>query len=157
MSTGTAAAVDAVAGWAAAQTDITVERVGDRSWAAVLAGEQKRTVPVHLTVGAHGLRVESSFMAAPDEGHAEVFAGLLRRHVRSYTCRFALDERGDVLLIAVVPLAAVTVEEVDRTLGQLLVSADDAYPFALREGFPTYIAREQAWRAAVGLPRNPVT
>lgn len=152
--TAAAAAVDA---WCAAQTDLATERLDPRSWATVLAGEQKRTVPVHLSVGANGLLVQSFFMAAPDEGRDEVFAGLLRRHTRTYTCRFALDDRGDVLLVAVLPLAAVTVEELDRTLGQLLVAADETYPIALRAGFPSYIEREQAWREAVGLPRNPIT
>ncbi len=151
------AAAAAVEAWCEAQPDLAVERPGERTWATVLAGEQKRTIGVHLSVGANGLLVQSFFMAAPDEGRADVFAGLMRRHTRTYTCRFALDDRGDVLLVAVVPLPAVTVEEVDRTLGQLLSAADDAYPAALRSGFPSYIEREQTWRESVGLPRNPIT
>lgn len=150
-------AVAAVDAWFADQDDLPVERPSARAWVTVLAGEQKRTIPVHVSVGEHGVGVQSFFMAAPDEGRDEVYAQLLRRHVRSYTCRFALDDRGDVLLIAVVPLVAATVDELDRTLGQLLVTADEAYPAALRAGFPSYIEREQAWRAAVGMPRNPIT
>ena len=42
-------------------------------------------------------------------------------------------------------------EELDRTLGQLLSVADDAYWPAIRLGFTEYIEREQAWREKVGL------
>jgi len=143
--------------WFAAQPDLEVERVGDRGWFTMLAGEQKRTIPVFLRLGAHELVLESFFMAAPDEHADEVYALLLRRNTRTYTCRFALDDSGDVMLMGVLPLAAVTADELDRTLGQVLVAADETYAPALRTGFATYIDREQAWRASVGAPRNPIT
>jgi hypothetical protein len=41
-------------------------------------------------------------------------------------------------------------------LGQLLAVADETFNEALRLGFAGYIAREQAWRSAAGLPRNPI-
>lgn len=143
--------------WFAGQPELAVDRVGDRGWLTVLAGERKRTVPVHLELGAHGLVLESFFMTAPDEQHADVYALFLRRNLRSYTVRFALDDVGDVLLVGLVPLAAVTAEELDRVMGQLLVTADETYDQALRLGFAAYIEREQTWRAKVGAPRNPIT
>jgi hypothetical protein len=82
---------------------------------------------------------------------------LLRRNLRSYTLRFALHPDGDVLLVGVVPLEAVTDVELDRVLGQLLAIADETFNEALRLGFAGYIEREQAWRSAAGLPRNPIS
>lgn len=143
-------AADVVDGWFAAHPDLEVERVGSRGWLTVLRGERKRTIPVHLEVGAHVLAVQSFFMRAPDDNEAATYAFLLRRNLRTYVLRFALSAEGDVLLLGVLPLHAVTADELDRVLGQLLSAADDAFDSALRIGFESYIEREQAWRARVG-------
>lgn len=129
----------------------------DGRWILQLHGERKRTLGVTLSLGDHTLIVQSFFMRAPDEDTAAVYALLLRRNLRSYTLRFALHPDGDVLLVGVVPLEAVTDVELDRLLGQVLAVADDTFDEALRLGFAGYIEREQAWRSASGLPRNPIT
>lgn len=157
MPEARAAARAAVEAWFASQPDLDVERVGDDGWLTVLAGERKRTIPLHLELGAHTLVVQSFFMRAPDENEAELYAALLRRNTRTYTLRFALYDSGDVMLVGVVPLANVTEDELDRTAGQLLTAADEMFDLALRTGFAGYIEREQAWRAKVGAPRNPVS
>lgn len=141
--------------WLAAN-DVDAEREGER-WTLMLHGERKRTLGVTLSLGDHTLIVQSFFMRAPDEDIAAVYALLLRRNLRSYTLRFALHPDGDVLLVGVVPLEAVTDVELDRVLGQLLAVADETFDEALRLGFAGYIEREQAWRSASGLPRNPIT
>lgn len=152
-----AGAATAIQSWFASQPDLEVERVGENGWFTVLRGEHKRTVPVYLNLGAHSLQLQSFFMRAPDENEAETYAFLLRRNLRTYLARFALEDSGDVLLVAVVPLAAVTVDELDRVLGQVLSVADDAFNHALRLGFTSYIEREQAWRERVGAGRNPIS
>jgi hypothetical protein len=153
-----AAVVDA---WFDGQHELEVERETydgrARTWFTVLRGERKRTIPVYLELGSRHLLVESFFMQAPDENAAEVYTHLLRRNLRTYLLRFALHESGDVLLVGLLPLAAVTPEEVDRLLGQLLLAADETFDVALRLGFASYIEREQAWRARVGAPRNPIS
>lgn len=139
-----------------ASRDVDNERDGER-WMIMLHGEHKRTVGVTVSIGDHTLIVQSFFMRAPDGDAAAVYALLLRRNLRSYTLRFALHPDGDVLLVGVVPLEAVTDVELDRVLGQLLAVADETFDEALRLGFSDYIAREQAWRSASGLPRNPIS
>ena len=143
-------------GWFS-QAEQEVERVGDKGWLTVLAGERKRTIPVYLELGDHTLVIESFFMTAPDERHDEVYRYLLQRNLRTYTLRFALYEAGDIMLVGVIPRHAITAEELDRTLGQLLTVADDSYWAAIRMGFTGYIEREQAWREKVGLGRNPIS
>lgn len=150
-------AADVVAEWLAAQPELPSERAGEAAWDVMLSGERKRTIPVRLEVGAHTLTLRSFFMRAPDENADELYGYLLRRNLRSYTLRFALHPDGDVLLVGVLPLAAVTGDELDRTLGQVLAVADDAFDHALRTGFASYIEREQAWRAQSGLGRNPIS
>ncbi|MBW3603527.1 MAG: YbjN domain-containing protein [Actinobacteria bacterium] len=141
--------------WVADQ-DVPGERENDR-WNVMLSGEHKRTVGVTISVGDHTLIAQSFFMRAPDEDRAGVYGLLLRRNLRSYTLRFALHPDGDVLLVGVLPLAAVTLSELDRMLGQLLAVADETFDEALRLGFASYIEREQTWRASTGQPRNPIT
>ncbi len=150
-------AARAVEDWLSAAPDLAVQRPRPGAWLTALAGERKRSIPVYLELGGHTLAVESFFLAAPDEREVEVYRLLLDRHLRTYTCRFARAPTGDLLLVAVIPRHAVTVAELDRTLGQLLVTADETYWPAIRLGFHTYIEREQAWRASVGLGRNPIT
>lgn len=143
--------------WFAAQPDLPVERFGERGWLTMLRGEHKRTIPVHVELGTHNLFVQSFFMRAPDENQAQLYEFLLHRQLRTYVLRFALEDTGDVLIVGVLPLHAVTDDELDRLLGQLLVTADEAFDTALRLGFESYIEREQAWRAQVGAPRNPIS
>jgi hypothetical protein len=144
-----------VRGWVDAHDGPTEQR--DDQWFVMLAGEHKRTVGVAISIGDHTLTVQSFFMRAPDEDAAAVYELLLRRNLRSYTVRFALHPDGDVLLVGVLPLAAVTDDELDRMLGQLLRVADETFDEALRLGFAGYIEREQAWRLSTGQPPNPIT
>lgn len=152
-----ARAVEAVEAWFAAQPDLRHERQDTHAWFTQLAGEHKRTIPVHVAVSEQQLVVQSFFMRAPDENFSELYGYLLRRGLRSYVLRFALSDEGDVLLVGILPHRAVTVAELDRVLGQLLATADEAFDVALRLGFASYIEREQAWRRSVGAPPNPVT
>ena len=148
------AAIDA---WFDSQPQLEVERPGENAWLTVLSGERKRGIPVYLELGGHTLIVESFFMTAPDERHDEVFRYLLQRNLRTYTLRFAVYDNGDIMLVGVLPRHAVTTDEIDRMMGQLLSVADDSYWPAIRLGFTEYIEREQAWRSKVGLGRNPIT
>lgn len=138
-------------------TGLDVERIDETTWFTMLAGERKRTIPVYLELGERHLSVQSFFLRAPDENEGGLYAYLLGRHLRSYVLRFALAESGDLLIVGVLPHLAVTAEELDRLLGQLLSAADDAFDTALRLGFAGYIEREQAWRARSGMPRNPIS
>jgi hypothetical protein len=143
--------------WLAEHPQMAAEQSRDTGRYLVLQGERKRTIPLLLEVGEHTLTGRSFFVRGPDEHAGKVYAFLLRRNLRSYVWRFALDADGDVLLIAVLPLRAVSAEELDRVLGQLLVVADETFDAVLRLGFASYIEREQAWRAKVGAPRNPIS
>lgn len=147
------AAIDA----ALAASGLEVDRQTATRWFVALAGEHKRTVPVFIEVGEQHVTLQTFFMRAPDENADELYAYLLRRHRRSYVFRFVLTDDGDVLLVGLVPHAAVDAAEVDRLLGQLLATADESFSQALRLGFASYIEREQAWRAKVGAPPNPIT
>lgn len=153
----TGGAAEALETWFTAQPELEAERVGENGWFTVLSGQNKRTIPMFLSLGDHTLIVESHFMRAPDENADKLYELLLRRHQRSYVLRFCVYDSGDIMLVGVIPRAAVTSEEIDRLAGALLTVADESYNAALRLGFTGYIEREQAWRQKVGLGRNPIS
>ena len=155
--TGRAEIRDLVDAWLTDQPELEVERLDQHTWATMLTGEQKRTIPVTLSVSAQHLTVQSFFMRAPDEQADRLYGYLLGRHLRSYVLRFAVTGQGDLLLIGLLPLRAVVADELDTLFGQLLTVADEAFATALRLGFSSYIEREQAWRERTGLQRNPIT
>ena len=139
-----------------AAAGLEVETAGEDRWMTVLAGEWKRTIPLLLELADRSLRLTSLFAGAPDEAHAEVYRLLLQRNQRSGLVRFALDDEGDLIIVATVPSAALDAEVVDELLGSVLSLADETFNQVLRTGFASYLEAEQRWRRSAGMPPNPV-
>ena len=116
----------------------------------VLPGERKLKTAVSLVVGPHSLSVNAFVVRHPDENAEAVYRWLLERNTRMYGVAFALDHLGDVYLVARLPLAAVSAEEVDRLLGSVLEYADGSFNTLLEMGFASSIRREWAWRTSRG-------
>ncbi len=115
-----------------------------------LAGQHKLATMTWLIAGAYSLHVEAFFCRQPDENHAEFYRFLLERNARMYGVHFALDPVGDVYLVGRQPLAAISVDEVDRLLGCVLTYADETFDQALMLGFGSAIKKEYAWRVKRG-------
>jgi hypothetical protein len=129
------------------ESGVRAERLDDRRWFLVLAGERKLGIGVHLLVGDRTLRVESFFMRAPEEQRERLYRDLLLWQATSYVLRFTLDDNGDLFVVGQVPLRAVTAEEIDRVVGSILELSDSAYLPAVETGFASSLAAERAWRA----------
>jgi hypothetical protein len=115
-----------------------------------LPGQHKLATMAWLIEGVHSLHVEAFFCRQPDENHAQFYRFLLERNARTYGVHFALDRAGDVYLLGRLPLAAISVDEVDRLLGCVLSYADEAFDQALMLGFASAIRKEYAWRVKRG-------
>jgi hypothetical protein len=126
--------------------EIPFGRVGDGSWAAVLAGSAKTRIPVTLMATETWLRVESFFMRAPLENHAQVYEILLRRNAREPEVRFCLDDAGDVYLVAQKPLTSMTSAILDRLMGAVWLVSEEMFDAAVQRGFATYMEHDIAWR-----------
>jgi hypothetical protein len=113
-----------------------------------LRGDKKHSITVLLALRERTLALESFFMRRPAENHADLYAMLLRTNMRAYGIRFALDDIGDVFIVARIALESVTDEELDRLLGAVLSTADEMFMPAIEVGFASYLARDMAWRAA---------
>ena len=112
-----------------------------------LKGERKLTIAILAVETATELRFESFFMRKPMEHEAAFATLLLQRNHRARGVAFAFDAIGDAYLVARLPIAAVTPEELDGLVGAFLVESDGMFDVAMRTGFASYLEADLAWRA----------
>ena len=115
-----------------------------------LPGERKLKTNTLLTIGEHSVRVEAFVCRKPDENHEGVYRFLLKRNRRLYGVAYTLDNIGDIYLIGRIALEAVSAEEIDRVLGQVLEAVNNDFNTLLELGFASSIRKEWAWRVARG-------
>jgi hypothetical protein len=121
-------------------------RHGAGRFLVMVPGSARLETPTWLILGEHSLRVGAFVCRRPDENHEAVYRYLLRRNRSLYGVYYALDRIGDIHLVGRLGLHAVTADEVDRLIGQILEAADGDFNRLLRLGFATSIRREWAWR-----------
>ena len=115
-----------------------------------LPGERKLKTNTILTIGEHSVRVEAFVCRQPDENHQGVYRFLLKRNRRLYGVAYTLDKIGDIYLIGRIARDAVSADELDRVLGQVLDAVDTDFNKLLELGFKSSIQKEWAWRSARG-------
>ncbi|WP_433730864.1 YbjN domain-containing protein [Nocardia sp. CA-129566] len=120
------------------------------TFVVILPGERKLKTTVMLTVGKHGVRIESFVCRKPDENFEGVYKFLLRRNRRLYGVAYTLDRVGDIYLVGRMATHAVTPDELDRVFGQVLEAVDADFNTLLELGFAESIRKEWKWRVSRG-------
>lgn len=120
------------------------------SYSFALPGERKLQTPVRLDLGEHALGVHAFVCRRPDEEFERVYRWMLERNMRLFGVAFALDPVGDIYLDARLPLSVVTVEELDRLMGEVLETSDSSFNTLLELGFESSIRKEWEWRQLRG-------
>ncbi|MFF4506527.1 YbjN domain-containing protein [Streptomyces sp. NPDC001401] len=115
-----------------------------------LPGTRKLKTTVSLLVGRHSLSLNAFVIRHPDENESGVHRWLLERNLKLYGVSYAVDQLGDVYVAGKLPLSAVTPDEIDRLLGQVLEAADGSFNTLLELGFASAIRKEYEWRVARG-------
>ncbi|WP_409430394.1 YbjN domain-containing protein [Mycobacterium sp. SMC-16] len=115
-----------------------------------LPGERRLTTNTLLSVGEHGVRLEAFVCRKPDENFEGVYKYLLRRNRRLYGMAYTLDNIGDIYLVGRMALHAVTPDEIDRLMGQVIEAVDFDFNTLLELGFRSSIEKEWKWRLARG-------
>jgi hypothetical protein len=115
-----------------------------------LPGERRLKTNTILTVGEHSVRVEAFVCRKPDENFEGVYKFLLKRNRRLYGVAYTLDNVGDIYLVGRIALHAVTPDEIDRVLGQVLEAVDSDFNTLLELGFKSSIQKEWEWRVKRG-------
>ncbi|MFG2803585.1 type III secretion system chaperone family protein [Streptomyces pseudovenezuelae] len=131
-------------------TEVEWESPAPGNYVVQLPGTRKLKTTVSLLVGRHSLSVNAFVIRHPDENEPGVHRWLLERNLKLYGVSYAVDRLGDIYVAGKLPLAAVTADEVDRLLGQVLEAADGSFNTLLELGFAAAIRKEYEWRVARG-------
>lgn len=115
-----------------------------------LPGERKLKTNTIMSVGQHAVRVEAFVCRKPDENFEGVYKFLLRRNRKLYGVAYTLDNVGDIYLVGRMALHAVTPDEIDLVLGQVLAAVDQDFNTLLELGFRSSIQKEWEWRVKRG-------
>jgi hypothetical protein len=135
--------IDAViSAWAAAELDDNpvVKAVDrgepeERRWYVRVAGEEKDTFTIWLTLRQRSLHYETYVMPAPEENHAVFYEHLLRRNISLVGAAFAIGVEDAVFLKGAIPFDRVDDTALDHILGLLYVTTERCFRPALRIGF----------------------
>jgi hypothetical protein len=122
------------------------------TYVAQLPGTRKLKTTASLIVGRHSLSLNAFVIRHPDENEQGVHRWLLERNLKLYGVSYAVDQHGDVYVTGRLSLSAVTADEIDRLLGQVLEAADGSFNTLLELGFASAIRREYEWRVSRGEP-----
>jgi hypothetical protein len=142
--------VDGVLAAALAELEVEHTRRAAGQYLVTLPGANRLQTHCWLVVGEHALFVQAFVCRRPDEAFEGVYRFLLQRNARLYGVHYALDRIGDIHLVGRSALHAVTRDELDRLLGQVLEAADGDFNTLLELGFASSIRREYAWRTERG-------
>lgn len=104
-------------------------------WAVRMRQDTRDATTVWFDVGERSLRFEAYVLPAPvDPG--EVHRQALVRNARAWRTFFALDAEGAVVLRGRLAADRVTLDELDRVLGEVFDTVELAFRPMVRAGFP---------------------
>ncbi|MDN5748601.1 MAG: YbjN domain-containing protein [Pseudonocardia sp.] len=141
---------DATISAALIELEVEHQRREEGRFLVTMPGTNRLQTHCHLVVSDHALVVTAFVCRRPDEEFEAVYRFLLQRNARLYGVHYTLDRVGDIHLTGRLALHAVTTEEIDRVLGQVLEAADGDFNTLLELGFASSIRREYAWRSDRG-------
>jgi len=142
--------LDATIAAALADLEVDHHRREPGQFLVILPGTARLQTHTWLVVRDHAVFVQAFVCRRPDEEHEAVYRFLLQRNARLYGVHYTLDRIGDIHLVGRIALHAVTADEIDRVLGQVLEAADGDFNTLLELGFASSIRREYAWRTDRG-------
>lgn len=105
-------------------------------WAVRMRQETRDATTVWFDVGERSLEFEAYVLPEP-RVPAEVHRQALKRNERGWRCFFALDEENAVVLRGRLAAESVTIQELDKVLGEIYETIELAFRPMVRAGFPS--------------------
>lgn len=105
-------------------------------WAVRMRQDVRDATTVWFDVGQRSLQFEAYVMPAPPTP-GEVHRQALVRNARAWRCFFAVDSEGAIVLRGRLAADRVTLDELDRVLGEVFESIELAFRPMIRAGFPS--------------------
>jgi len=109
-------------------------------WAVRMRQEARDATTVWWDVGERSLSFEA-YVLPPPPSPGEVHRQALLRNARAWRCFFALDSEGAIVLRGRLARDRVSLEELDRVLGEVFEMIEVAFRPMIRAGFS---AREKS-------------
>lgn len=103
-------------------------------WAVRMRQETRDATTVWFEIGERSLIFEAYVLPAPSAA-AEVHRQALTRNARAWRCFFALDVEDAIVLRGRLAADLVTIEELDRVLGEIYETIELAFRPMVRAGF----------------------
>ena len=104
-------------------------------WAVRMRQETRDATTVWFDVGERSLSFEAYVLPEP-VAPAEVHRQAMVRNARAWRCFFAADAENAIVLRGRLPAERVSVEELDRVLGEIYETIELAFRPMVRAGFP---------------------
>jgi hypothetical protein len=108
---------------------------GERRWFVRVLGEEKDVFSIWFHLRQRTLHYETYVMPAPEENAAELYEHLLRRNDRLVGAHFSIGIEDAVFLRGEMPVAQLSLDELDRALGTLYSHVEQCFQALLRIGF----------------------
>ena len=134
-----------------AESGLEPQDVSQSALVISVQGNAKLKINVALAIGEHTFRIESFVARNPDENHENVYKWVLEENRRLLNIAFCLDTFGDIYLRGSMPIANLTIDDVDQLLGVVIAESDRSFNILLELGFKSAIEREWAWRTSNGM------
>lgn len=109
-------------------------------WAVRMSQETRDATTVWWDIGERSLTFEAYVLPAPPDPE-EVHRQALVRNARAWRCFFAVDGEGAIVLRGRLPEERVTLDELDRVLGEVFETIEIAFRPMVRAG---YMGREKS-------------
>lgn len=110
------------------------EKVEGR-WAVRMRQETRDVTTIWFTIGQRSLEFEAYVLPEP-RAPAEVHRQALARNARAWRCFFALDAESAIVLRGRLAADLVTVDELDRVLGEVYETIELSFRSMVSAGFP---------------------
>jgi len=106
-----------------------------RRWYVRMAGEEKATFTLWLTLGQRTLQFETYVMPAPEENHEQLYEHLLRRNRGFNGMAFCIGDEDALFLVGQLPVGTIDDGELDRILGETYEYVERCFRPAMRIGY----------------------
>jgi hypothetical protein len=104
-------------------------------WAVRMGQQTRDATTVWFDVGERSLQFEAYVLPTPTSP-GEVHRQALVRNARAWRAFFAVDREGAIVLRGRLPAEQVTLDELDRALGEVYETIELAFRPMVRAGFP---------------------
>lgn len=111
-------------------------------WYVRMHGEAKEYTTLWFTLGQRTLCYEAYVMPAPLENAALVYEQALRRNEKLVGVHFAIGVEDALFLRGDLPLVALSEAELDRVVGSMYATVEQAFPSLIRLGYASHFADE---------------